>query len=307
MGKIIKRLLFMVLAIAVLIGMQPVYTEAASVKLNKTKTTIYVGSSATLKLSNASGKKVWSSSNRSVATVTSNGKVVAKKAGKAVITVKHNKKKYKCEVTVKKPYLNATSKTIYKGKTYTLKITGTKAVSWKSSDKSIATVTSKGKVTAKKAGKVTITCKGKDGKSYKCKITVKNKKSAALTADSVYKSIIGMKSKYPEGMQWTNANYYQWKGGIYSGGYGCAGFAFAMSDAAFGTLPARMHYDFSKIKVGDIVRMNYDTHSVIVLKVQGNSVTVAEGNYNSSIHWGREITMAEIKASGTHVITRYPK
>ena len=307
MGKTIKRLLLMVLTIAVLVGIQPVQTEAASVKLNKTKTTIYVGSSTTLKLSNASGKKVWSSSNRGVATVTNSGKVTAKKAGKATITVKYNNKKYKCQVTVKKPYLNKTSKTIYKGKSYTLKITGTKAVSWKSSNKSIATVNGKGTVTAKKAGKATITCKGKDGKSYKCKITVKNKQTSALTADKVYQSIIAMKSKYPEGMRWTNDNYYQWKGGVFSGGYGCAGFAFAMSDAAFGNLPARMHYDFSEIKVGDIVRINYGSHSVIVLKVQKDSVTVAEGNYNSSIHWGREITMAEIKASGTYVMTRYPK
>ncbi len=79
----------MVLTIAVLVGMQPVQTEAASVKLNKTKTTIYVGSSTTLKLSNASGKKVWSSSNRGVATVTNSGKVTAKKAGKVTITVKN--------------------------------------------------------------------------------------------------------------------------------------------------------------------------------------------------------------------------
>ena len=70
--------------------------------------------------------------------------------------------------------LNATKKTIDKGKTYTLKVSGTsKKVKWSSSNKSVATVSSKGKVTAKKAGTATISAKV-SGKTLKCKITVKN-------------------------------------------------------------------------------------------------------------------------------------
>lgn len=45
-------------------------------------------------------------------------------------------------------------------------------VAWKSSNKKVATVNSKGKVVAKKKGKVTITAKVA-GKTYKCKVTVK--------------------------------------------------------------------------------------------------------------------------------------
>lgn len=49
--------------------------------------------------------------------------------------------------------LNVTKKTIYKGKTYTLKVKGTKKkVKWSSSKRSVAKVSSKGKVTAKKNG-----------------------------------------------------------------------------------------------------------------------------------------------------------
>ena len=70
--------------------------------------------------------------------------------------------------------LNKTSTTVYVGKTTTLKITGTsKTVKWTTSNKKVATVSSKGKVTAKKAGRATITAKV-SGKSYKCKVTVKN-------------------------------------------------------------------------------------------------------------------------------------
>ena len=72
--------------------------------------------------------------------------------------------------------LNKTKATIYTGKTVTLKLKNNKnKVKWSSSNKKIATVSSKGKVKGKKTGKVTIIAKvGK--KKYKCKVTVKNKK-----------------------------------------------------------------------------------------------------------------------------------
>lgn len=131
---------------------------------------------------------------------------------------------------------------------------------------------------------------------------------AAPVADvnsNIYNTLIAQKDVFPEGMSWTNENFVPWNGGIYSGGYGCAGFAFALSDAAFGTAPAKMHTDFNNIRVGDIVRMNNDTHSVIVLEVNADSVTVAEGNYNSSVHWGRTISRTNLQESGNNIITRY--
>ncbi len=127
-----------------------------------------------------------------------------------------------------------------------------------------------------------------------------------LTAEGIYASMIALKTDYPEGMRWTNDNFYAWNGGIYSGGYGCAGFAFMLSDAAFGNRPGRMHEDFGSIRVGDIVRINNDTHSVIVLSVENDGVIIAEGNYNSSIHWGRKLDWSKI-TSATYVITRYPQ
>ncbi len=119
--------------------------------------------------------------------------------------------------------------------------------------------------------------------------------------------MIAFETTYPSGTPWTNDNYYGWKGGVFSGGYGCAGFTFMLSDAAFGCLPARMHTDFTNIKVGDILRINSNSHSVIVLSVNDNSVTVAEGNYNSSVHWYREITYSVLNENGTYVMTRYPE
>ena len=123
----------------------------------------------------------------------------------------------------------------------------------------------------------------------------------------VFERIIALKEQYPEGMKWTNDDYYQWKGGVYSGGYGCMGFAFLLSDAAFGDLQARKHYDFNNLKIGDILRINDDTHSVIIIGIDEKDITFAEGNYNSSIHWGRKVDVEKVKSISNYVLTRYPK
>lgn len=137
---------------------------------------------------------------------------------------------------------------------------------------------------------------------------------AAVTAQQVspanpyanaYDIMIGFKSSYPEGMRYTNEDFYKWNGGIYYGGYGCAGFAFMLSDAVFGKNPATMHYDMSKIRVGDILRIYNDTHSVIVLEVNDDGVVLAEANYNSSVHWGRKLSWTELSTSLDNVMTRY--
>ena len=68
--------------------------------------------------------------------------------------------------------LNKTKISLQRGKTYTLKVKGTKKkVKWSSNKKTIATVTRKGKVTSQKQGTAVITAKiGK--KKYKCKVKV---------------------------------------------------------------------------------------------------------------------------------------
>ncbi len=76
--------------------------QAATIKLSKKTLTLEVGKSQTLKITGTTAKVTWSSSNKSVATVSTKGKVTAKKAGKATITATVSKKKYNCIVTVKK-------------------------------------------------------------------------------------------------------------------------------------------------------------------------------------------------------------
>lgn len=131
---------------------------------------------------------------------------------------------------------------------------------------------------------------------------------AGMDLQKIYQAMIALKEQYPEGTHWTNDNSYSWHGGIYSGGRGCAGFAFMLSDAAFGNLPARKltNFSFSDVRVGDILRINNDTHSVIVLAVYDDHVVLAEGNYNNSVHWGRTLTAADVQ-SADYLLTRYPE
>ncbi len=149
-------------------------------ELNKTSETIYKGSSINLSVTrNRTNKKItWKSSNPSVATVSSNGKVVGKKAGKVIITAKSNGLTVSCKVTVKTPSikLDKTKAIIYtSGKkdiflSATVKGASSK-ITWKSSNTAVATVNSKGKVTAKKGGRTIVTATA-NGKTAKCNITV---------------------------------------------------------------------------------------------------------------------------------------
>ena len=73
--------------------------------------------------------------------------------------------------------LNKTSLTLEVGKTYTLTktvspSTATTSYRWSSSNTSVATVDSSGKVTAKKTGTAIITVKTSNGKTATCKVTV---------------------------------------------------------------------------------------------------------------------------------------
>ena len=105
--------------------------------------------------------------------------MTAKKKGKAVITVRVGSETDTCVVYVKNPTIKLSKKklTLTAGKTAKLKATvkgKSKKVKWKSTKKSVASVNSKGKITAKKAGTATIIAVA-NGKKAKCKVTVKPK------------------------------------------------------------------------------------------------------------------------------------
>ena len=165
------------------------HTVAVSgVTLDKTTQNLTVGGTvdlvASVAPSNATNQNVtWTSSDETVATV-ANGKVTAVKAGTATITVTtaDGSKTATCTITVVAATVPATGVTLDKttaslevGKDVTLSATvapadSTDAVVWSSSDATIATVAG-GKVTALKAGTVTITAKAGD-KTATCTVTI---------------------------------------------------------------------------------------------------------------------------------------
>ena len=133
----------------------------------------------------------------------------------------------------------------------------------------------------------------------------------AYSDECLYEKMISKQNEYPEGMRWTNENFYAWKGGIFSGGYGCAGFAFILSDVCFGDIKAQQIQPCpNTYKVGDVVRINNDTHFVIILKIESSTsesiITIAEGNFNSAIHWGRKFTLQGMSDVCNYVLRRNP-
>ena len=86
--------------------------QAATVSLNKKSTSVYIGKTTQLKVNNYTGKIKWSSSNTSIATVSSTGKVKGKKAGTVTISARAGKKTLKCKVTVRS-VISVSPKTLY--------------------------------------------------------------------------------------------------------------------------------------------------------------------------------------------------
>ena len=145
----------------------------------KPKVTLYKGQKKT-QTATVTGKvqaPVYTSSNRKIATVDKKtGKVTAKAAGKVTITAKSGSLKATYTVTVKNPTLKLTktSATVKVGKTtkITAKATPSGKITYKSSNKKIATISSNGTVKGIKKGtaKITVTC---NGVSKTFKVTVK--------------------------------------------------------------------------------------------------------------------------------------
>ena len=156
--------------------------NATSIKLKVKQSTTKVQVSGL-----AAGDRVqsWTTSNKKVATVTSRGKITAKKTGKAriIITLASGKKAV-VNVTVQKTAVKTTkisglkrSVVLKRRQKLTLKpvispITSVEKVTYKTSNKKVATVNSRGVITAKKKGTAKITVKsGK--KTYTVTVKVK--------------------------------------------------------------------------------------------------------------------------------------
>lgn len=132
----------------------------------------------------------WSTSEKTIVTVSQKGKVTGKNAGTAIVTATAGKQSLRCKVTVKAT-LNKTKVTIAKNDSIKLSLNGAAVKKFNSSNKNIAAVSKNGKVVGKHKGKATITVVDTNGKKYTCKITVENpslnEKAVTLQINQNYK------------------------------------------------------------------------------------------------------------------------
>lgn len=140
--------------------------------INKKSVTLFVNQKYQLKLSGTKLTKV-ASSNKKIVAVNNKGLIKGVKVGKAIISLKgSNGKIYKCSVTIKNSYINKTSISLIKGKSYTLKLYGTKIKNVATSNKKVATISKNGVVKGVEKGYCYVYIKGTNNKVYKCKVEV---------------------------------------------------------------------------------------------------------------------------------------
>ena len=211
-----------------------VYIPVTGIRLSSTKATVAKGSTILLTSkvypADASNNSVrWSSSDNSVVSVNSAGQVTGKKVGTAVVTVSTVQGNYSdnCIITVvqlaEKIELDYSSLTLYAGKTKTLgakikpSTTTNQTIIWSSSDKSVAKVDSKGRITAVGGGTATIKATSGDRKTAAtCTVTVlqnptqiKLSASQLLVWEGGYKKITATvlpKTSTNKSVTWKSAN-----------------------------------------------------------------------------------------------------
>lgn len=186
-----------------------------SIKLSDTDVTVNLQAKsiqlrATVYPEDATNKKVnWTSSNTQIARVSENGLVTLLKPGEVTIiaTSEDNPEAMAlCNISIEIPVtsvaLDETEVTMYVGQTKRLTYTvlpinaSTNSVTWTSTNNSVATVDSNGKVTAKKVGSAVIMLKSVDGgyTSY-CTVNVKQVAEDVSFRESEIELVTGQTEK----------------------------------------------------------------------------------------------------------------
>ena len=117
----------------------------------------------------------------------------------------------------------------------------------------------------------------------------------------VYNILMSFQSKYPQDSPFGfDREYTTNKGDTVTA---CDAFAYELSDAAFGYAPTYEHHNLNDIHVGDLVTSTNAAgdHVAVVLKVNKDTVTIAEGNSGGVANWFAEFPKKYIKS----VETRY--
>lgn len=166
--------------------------EAAAIRISHSEIKIPVNTTKLISVTGTSKRVTWTSSNTSVATISSIGYVTAKSEGTATITASVNGKKLKCKVVSYIPMsISSKSFTLNAKKSSSLELIGAvKQPSWSSSNTKVAKVSKYGTVTGVSKGSATITA-AVGTRKFTSKVTVLepitiNAKTITLTEGQTY-------------------------------------------------------------------------------------------------------------------------
>ncbi|MBQ2951191.1 MAG: Ig-like domain-containing protein [Prevotella sp.] len=172
--------------------------EPTSIKFSSTVKAIDVGESVqltpTVLPANAEYTLTWSISDKYVATISQDGLLTGKSAGAADLKVKADNGVYAMlRVVVSEPKptsvsISPSSVTLTEGGSRYLTVTvypstASQSVSWSSSNSSLVSVSSSGKITAIKAGTATITATTSNGKTGTCAVTCEEAIQSIVLSD----------------------------------------------------------------------------------------------------------------------------
>ena len=143
-------------------------------KISKKSVILAKGDKGALSVENTKQAITWKSASEKVVRVDENGQLESVAAGTAsVVAADESGKKYSCEVTVEEPKMAASQLNLNVDQSIDLVLAGnSQQVSWKTTNKSIANVNEKGKVTAISNGIAYISATVESGASFECRIEV---------------------------------------------------------------------------------------------------------------------------------------
>lgn len=213
-----------------------------------------------------------------------------------------------------------TGKVTLKGKTVT-------EVRWTSSKPSIVTVDDTGKVTAKHTGTAVLTAK----------YTWKKRAYCYRVNIQVVSRLVAEQKKFPTGTYWNDGGnnnqvtqrpcihdddrycaynsvgcesnlYLGMVAGMQVAGYQCHGFALKVAQDLYGSLKKWKYVEsYRTIHAGDVIRINNNSHTIIVTKVYSGSIQYADCNSTGDcqIQWGKTMSRQALRKAFTYMYTKY--
>ena len=156
-----------------------------------------------------------------------------------------------------------------------------------------------------------------------------------ITEEEAAATLESLRDTFPEGAYWNHVGVEDWDEftvtdspcqhdlywdaycNTYTGGTQfepmeqCLGFAALLSDLVFGEdAPVSTFTDYTQLRVGDNIRLELTEHSMVVLTVDGEGITVVECNSDYEhcrISWDRFLSWDDLAATSYEMecITRY--